>query len=792
MSEPRALGESLSRVDAVEKVTGSARYVADIRLSNMLHMKVLRSTQAHARIVDLTIGRAEQMPEVVAVVTGKEGSALLGSCIFDQPPMAVDRVRHVGEPVAAVIAKTPGDAGAALERIEVTYDPLPVLLDPREAMAEEAPLIHPDLGNYRHAPSYHPRPGSNIFHHYRLRKGSLPEGFRRADRVVENRFQFPHISHAQLEPHGTIALWSGRDRLKIWTSAQSPFFVRHSLAAAFGLHHANVRVIVPYLGGGFGGKSDVTLEPLVAWAARRVPGHAVRLVLTREEMFSGTVLGRGCWMTIRTGVMGDGALTAEQIELIFGAGAYGDYCINIIEGAGHNATGPYDIPHVEVDSYGVYTNTPPVGAYRGYGHPEVHWMVERHMDLIARELDMDPVDLRRRNILRPGMVNAFGQKMDTSCSRFSDCIDAVEKELKKGAASAKRTTATHVLTGSGLAAFMKSPVMSTNAASGAIIKFAEDGSASLLVGCTEMGQGSFTALSQLAAEALKMAPGKVRVRQVIDTDVCPYEWQTVASITTWKVGNAIARAARDAIRQMKEIAARLWDVDPEQVEHGFEKLFLRDNPHRQVTFSQLAMGAMRPDGQAVGEPVAGRGWYLPQGLTYPDPRTGQGHLAAEWTFGCQGAVVSLDRRTGEVRVDKLITAIDVGRVVNPELARGQVVGAMATGLGAALSERLIYSPEGRIRNDSLTDYKVPTPGDLMDTEYVVIFLETPLADSEFGVRPLAEHGTVAVAPAIGNAIARASGLELTDLPMTAEKISQELAAAEARREKPTSNGGEAV
>jgi carbon-monoxide dehydrogenase large subunit len=790
MSEPRAMGESLSRVDAVEKVTGSARYVADIRLPHMLHLKVLRSTQGHARIAELRTAQAEQAPGVAAVVTGRECPILLGSCIFDQPPMAVDRVRHVGEPVAAVVARSEEAAQAAVDLIEVTYDPLPVLLDPQEAMESAAPLLHPDLENYRHAPHFRPRPGTNIFHHYRLRKGAVEEGFRRADQVVEHRFQFPHISHAQLEPHGAIVLWSGHDRLRVWTGAQSPFFVRNSLATAFGLKHADVRVVAPYLGGGFGGKSDVTIEPLLTWAARRVPGYPVRLVLTREEMFSGTVLGRGCWMSIRTGLMGDGTLLAQQIELVFGAGAYGDYCINIVEGAGHNAVGPYHVPHVAVDSYGVYTNTPPVGAYRGYGHPEVHWMVERQMDLVARAVNMDPVELRRGNILRPGMINAFGQEMDASCARFGECIDAVARELERGtAAEPSRSSAepsrssAHILTGTGLAAFMKSPVMSTNAASGAIIKFAEDGSANVLVGCTEMGQGSFTALSQLAAEALKVPPGKVRVRPVIDTDVCPYEWQTVASSTTWKVGNAIARAARDAVRQMKDIAAGIWNVNPDRVEHGFEKLFLRDDPHTSLAFSQVAMGATKPNGPAVGEPVVGRGWFVPQGLTHPDPQTGQGQLAAEWTFGCQGALLSVDRRTGEVRVHKLITAIDAGRVVNPELARGQVVGAMATGLGAALSERLIYSPEGRIRNDSLTDYKVPTPEDVMDTEYVVIFFQTPLEDSDFGARPLAEHGTVAVAPAIGNAIAQATGLELTDLPLTAEAISHGLAAMAADEPK---------
>jgi len=816
MSEPRAMGESLTRVDAVEKVTGSARYVADLRLPHMLHMKVLRSPHGHARIVGLETGPAEKMPGVAAVVTGQGEGILLGSCIFDQPPLAVDRVRYAGEPVAAVLAVTAEAAQEALERIEADYDPLPAVLDPRRAMADDAPLIHPDLETYRHAASFHPRPGTNIFHHYRLRKGSVEEGFRQADEVVENHFSFPHIAHAQLEPHGSIALWEGADRLQIWTSAQSPFFVRHSLATAFGLRHADVRVVVPYLGGGFGGKSDVTVEPLTAWAARRVPGRPVRLVLTREEMFSGTVLGRGCWMRIRTGVTREGDLTAQEIELIFAAGAYGDYCINIVEGAGHNATGPYRVDHVRVDAYGVYTNTPPVGAYRGYGHPEVHWMIERQMDQIARQLDLDPVDLRRRNMLRPGVVNAFGQQMDDSCARFGECIDAVVRELQAGAeaagAAAKSTAGAEAagtapatdradtglepgepsgtLIGAGLAAFMKSPVMATNAASGAIIKLAEDGTANVLVGCTEMGQGSFTVLSQLAAEALKMNPGRVRVRSVIDTDVCPYEWQTVASTTTWKVGNAIARAARDVMGQMKELAARVWGVDPDRVEHGFEKLFLRDDPKTFLTFSQLALGTTREDGAALGEPVVGRGWYLPRGLTHPDPETGQGRLAAEFTFGCQGAVVAVDPNTGETRVLKLITAIDAGRVINPQLARGQVVGAMATGLGAALSEELIYSPEGRIRNDSLTDYKVPTPEDVEETEYVVIFLQTLLADSEFGARPLAEHGTVSVAPAIGNALAQATGLELTDLPMTAERIFRGLAAARSRDQgRPPGEGG---
>jgi CO/xanthine dehydrogenase Mo-binding subunit len=774
MAEKGWLGRSVPRVDAVDKVTGAAQYVADIRLPNTLHMRVLRSTQAHARLVEVDTRQAEEVPGLVAAITGRGCPYIFGSCIFDQPPMAADKVRFVGEPVAAVIGRSQDAALEAVELIQVKYEPLPAVFDPREAMAPEAPLLHEGLGQYRCAPSFHPRPGSNIFHHYKLRKGNVAKGLQQAELVVENHFQFPHISHAQLEPHGTIALWERNGQLKVWTSAQSPFFVRHSLATAFGLPHSKVRVVVPYIGGGFGGKSDVTIEPLVAYVARAAVGYPVRLVLTREEMFSGTVLGRGCWARIKTGVKKNGLVVAEEIELAFGAGAYGDYCINIVEGAGHNATGPYQIPHVKVDSYGVYTNTPAVGAYRGYGHPEVHWMVERQMEIIARKLQLDPVQLRRRNILRPGSINAFGQKIDATHGQLDECIRRVDCELKKGSGQGSGDRGAHRVRGTGIAAFMKSPVMATNAASSAMVKFAEDGTVNVLVGCTEMGQGSFTVLGQMAAEVLQVPLEKVNVCQVIDTDVNPYEWQTVASSTTWKVGNAVAQAAGKALEQVKEIAAQAWGVSPGEVEHGAERIFLRKDPETSLSLSALALGCVHPDGRAIGGPVVGYGRFVPQGLTYPDPDTGQGNLAAEWTFGCQGAEVEVDLRTGQIQVLRLITAVDAGKIVNPVLARGQVVGAMVYGLGAAMSERIIYSPEGWIRNDSLTDYKVPTPGDVSSTEFVVIFLDTPFPESFCGARPLAEHGSVAVAPAIANAVNDAAGIQFFILPMTAERVVEKL------------------
>ncbi len=687
--------------------------------------------------------------------------------------MAHTKVRFVGEPVAAVIAETPEIAATACEKIRVTYRPEPPVFDVREAMKPDAPIIHEDLRSYRCFKTFCPKPDTNIFHHFKVRKGNMEKGFAEADRIFEHEFSFPHISHAQMEPHGCIAYWKHDGSLEVYASAQSPFLVRHVIAELFELHHSKVRVVVPYIGGGFGGKSDVTIEPLTAYIAKFVKGHPVKLILEREEMFVGSLNGRGCHVIIKTGIKNDGTLTARHIDLAFNAGAYGEYCINIIVGGGQNSTGPYYIPNVHIDSQAVYTNLPFVGAFRGYGHPEGHWAAERQMDIIADEMGFDPVELRLKNCLKPGLTNAIGQVIKAHNGDLAGCIKAAAESLDlenwKTIPKSEKDDGRFVR-GKGLAALMKSPVMATSAPSMAQLRFNEDGSVNIQISATDMGQGSITALSQIAAETLMIPFEKVNLSSLTDTERHPYDWQTVASRTTWMAGNAVMNACRKAINQMKDLAARVWELDlTDSIEYDGQN-FSVPGTDNCLPLTSLCMGYTYDDGVAIGGPATGTGYFLPPGVVFHDSQTGQGNAAAEWTFGCQGFDITIDRLTGDVKVNKMVTAMDVGKVINPSLARGQIIGAMVQGMGAAINERIMFSPDGKVRNDNLTDYKIPTAEDVEGTEFDVIFLETPQEDGPYGARPLAEHGIVAVAPAFANALRDAIGIHFHHLPITPDKL----------------------
>ncbi|GAB4532661.1 MAG: xanthine dehydrogenase family protein molybdopterin-binding subunit [Anaerolineae bacterium] len=762
-----AVGRTKLRVDGLDKVTGQARFLADLSLGRTTHARVLRATCAHAYIRRLDTSRARTAPGVKAVVTGDDCPGRIGHAIRDQYPIARDKVRYWGEPVAVVVGTSPESAEAALPLIDVEYEMLPALLHPRDAVQEDAPLVHENVGDYLRDSGIHVVPGSNICHHYQLRRGDVDSAFARAHLVVENEYWVPWIAHVQLEPHGAAALWDG-DTFTIWSSSQSPFFIRQTISALFGISPSKVRVVIPYVGGGFGGKSDVTIEPLLAVAASAVPGNRVQLLLTREEMFFGTVVGRGVWGRIKTAVDADGYLLAEEVELYFASGGYADYSVWICQGGGHNATGPYYVPDLRLDSYSVYTNTPPTGAYRGYGHPEVHWMVERQMDQIARRLGIPPADLRLKNLLLPGKTNALGQVMQAYNGRADLCLEAVRTALGARSPSSGRRRAR----GQGIACFMKSPVMRTNAQSGAILRFNEDGSVTLFTGAVEIGQGANTVLSQIAAEALSLPMDLVHYAARVDTDFSPHEWQTVASHTTWAVGNAVRLAAADALRQLKSAASEVLGVPVDNLEARNGLVFPEGQPDQAIPYAALATGYRRPDGSAVNPPVVGRGTFVPKGLTFPDPATGQGNLAASWTFGCQGADVEVDLDTGQIHVLRLVSAQDAGRILNPDAARGQVEGAMIQALGATLMEKLHFGPDGRIQNWSLTDYRIPTSSDVPRLE--VIFIETEDATGPFGARGLGEHGIVAIPAAIGNAVADALGVDFFEIPITPQMVMEAL------------------
>ncbi len=772
------VGRSVRRVDADEKATGHAQFVADITLPGQLHAVVHRSSRAHARIRGVDTAAALAVDGVWEVVTGEQAPFVIGECLRDHSIMARGKVRFVGEPVAVVLAPDRLAAVRGAEAVAVEYEDLPAVLDVDAALAPGAPLVHEDLGSYRILPTFHPAPGSNVFHRYAAARGDLDAALAAAELVHEGVYDYPHIAHVQLEPHGAVAWWRTPTSLTVWCSAQSPHLVRKVLAEMFELPLTGVQVIVPYIGGGFGGKSDTTVEPLAAAVARRVVGHPVKLVLTREEMFFGSLLGRGARARITSGHDRDGRFLAAEVELSFACGAYGEYGINVVEGAGHVALATYRVPAFRVASQAVYTNTPFIGAFRGYGHPEAHWAMERHLDHVADRLGLDPTELRRVNLLGPGDRHVTDQEVEPSHGDLRGCLEAVAASL--ATVDLTPRDAEHPR-GAALCPLMKAPVMASNASSSALVKLNGDGSVDLVFSGTEMGQGARTALAQIAAEALSVPLERISACRGVDTASHPYEWQSVGSTTTWKVGQAIRRAAAELVARLKANAALRLSVPVERLGYDGDALWDTEDPARRVAVTEVALNAVHADGHAEGGPAVGYGAFTPAGITWPDA-AGKGRLAGEWTFGCQGAAVEVDLATGEVRPLKLVTAMDVGRVVNPDLARGQVAGAMVQSLGAALMEQVVYGADGRIRNATLTDYKIPTEEDLDGVELEVVFLETPFDEGPFGARCLAEHGIVALAPAVANAVRRATGCHLDRLPLTADAVLEAVGRARAASE----------
>ncbi len=761
------VGKNFIRTDAYAKVTGQAQYIADIKIPGMLHAQVLRPDHAHAEIRRIDTREAEKCDGVLRVVTGQDCDIRFGACGFhDQRPLARHKVRHAGEPIAVVIADTVKNAKKALKKIVVDYEPLPVLLDAMASARNRDLLIHDKLDTYKHLACYYPKAGTNIFHHYKLRKGHIEAGFQAADVTVKADFKMPLSAHSAMEPHGTICRWQGRDKIEIWSSTQAPFIVQQVIADMFGLPHANVRVYVPYLGGGFGGKSDVTIEPLVAYAARAVPGYAVRYICNRQEVMTSTVLGRGMQGHAELGATHDGRFTAFRAELYFSGGAFGDTITNIVTVAGHNSVGPYAIENCHVDALGVYTNTPPVGAYRGYGHPEGCLMSERLIDMLARKLKMSPLDLRRKNFLSQGKTNSLGEMIHYYNGNLYTCLENVEQALFS---TPKSEEDQDYLYGRGVAAMMKSPKGAPNAASSCQMKFCEDGSVHLNLSCIDMGQGAQQAMRQIAAEALKLPPEKISVYTAIDTQHSPWEWQTVASMFTYRGGNAVIKTAAKAIDLLKKNASLALQADTASLVYDGEFIFLKTDPDVKVAVKQLVRGYMGQGGLTVGEVAeATAGDRLPR-YVEPDPESGMGNAGGSWTFGCQGCELRVEKKTGRVIIDKFISSFDVGRVISPQMIRGQIVGGVVMGIGQSLQEKIEFAQDGRITNANWKKYRLPNIYD-MPGEQIVTCVETPDVRGPFGARCIAEHPMVAVAPSILNAIQDATGHDFFETPVTPQNL----------------------
>ena len=769
--ELKTVGTGAVRIDGLDKISGAAEFVDDIDFGpGLLHAAIVESPHAYARIVSIDTAEAENAKGVVRVVTGKDFPYKFGMYMEDRYIFAQDHVRFVGEQVAGVIARSHREAVQAAKLIKVEYEVLEPLLDPKAAVADDADLIHPDLGNYTHVPWFFPKAETNIAHWRKIRKGDTEKAFAEADFVLEDTYTVPRYAHCAIEPHVTVSRLDHADRLTVWTASQSPHTQRHLFAEALaplGFTHKDVRVITPYVGGGFGGKAGVSMEILGAAMATLVKGRPVKLRFTREQEFYNTYQRQGVVAELKVGVMNDGTITAVEHKLYWDAGAYVEYGANVVNAAGLSATGPYRVPNITNDSLCIYTNLPPGGPYRGFGYSEFHFGLESHMDRIAEAIGMDPVEFRRKNAIKEGDELSYGAHMNPS--GMIEAIDKVADAIDWGVE--EESDDPNTVIGKGVACFWKAPAMPPNASSASFLKFNEDGSLNITVSGMELGQGYLTVMAQIASEILTVPVEKIRV-ETPDTDRNPYEWQTVASHVTWSSGLAVEKAAVEA-------RAKIFDVIHQVYGFEDESLYLENEAVRCTTDPEFVKplrdfvidGIQTEEGTWRGGPIIASGKFMPEFTNAnSDPETGQGgHPNVHYTVGCTGVVAEIDKDTGRVWVRKAALAVDAGRAINPDLVKGQIVGGLVQGLATVLYEDMRFDEGGKMLNPNFTDYKIPTAFDIPD-EVIPIIVEVPQPDGPFGARGVGEHTMIAAAPVIANAVYNALGTRIKSMPVTQEKI----------------------
>lgn len=755
MTDPSStLGARVPFVDALEKVTGRAVFTADMSLPRMLAAKIVRSPVAHAKLRNIDVSRALKVKGVRTIVTGDDVPYRYNLPLRDQPFLAIERVRYVNEPVVGIAAEDEDAANEAASLVRVDYDPQPVLLDPDAAMARGAPLIHPEFESYwRDDKLFTPVPNSNIISHFKLRKGDVDQGFGEADEVFEGTYKAQAFNHGALEPHAAMALYERSGQLTVWACQQSPWFAADDLAIALGWPVHRVRVVTPYIGGGFGAKHGLKVEPPVVALALKSNGRPVKLVMSREEVLTAAGVRGAVTVKLRTGVKRDGTIVARKAEVIWDTGAYADVGPLLCRNGSYSATGPYRIPNQWIDGYCVYTNKVVTSAFRSYGIMEMSFAYESHMDEIARGLEIDPVEFRKRNLLRDGDETATGERPQAVglIPTLKACADEMgwDKPKAKGSGRAIVTTAKSSVAPSG---------------SSAVIQMNDDGTLNVLCSTTEMGQGSRTVMSQLAAEAVGARFEDVKLI-ASDTAVTPPDRSTSSSRSTFNMGNAIVRAGTDAREQILDKAAELLEVSRDQLEVRDSAILVRGNSNRYCSFKQIA--GVRP-GSPHG-PIVGRGSYVPPNTTPFDLETGQGRrITAFWLYSSQGVELSVDTDTGKVTLHRVVSAHDTGRTLNLASCEGQVEGGVAIGCSSALFEELVLNDDGKVVNDALGPYRIASSCDIPPITPVMV--EVPHPEGPYGAKGIGEGPTTGIAAAVANAIEDAIGVRIRDLPITPEKI----------------------
>jgi CO/xanthine dehydrogenase Mo-binding subunit/aerobic-type carbon monoxide dehydrogenase small subunit (CoxS/CutS family) len=750
-SEHKVVGRALPRTDALEKVTGKAPYAYDMRLPGMVYGEILRSPLPHARITRLDTTRAKEIPGVLAVYTQEDMPAnKYGAFVQDETALADGVVRYQGEGVAAVIAIDEPTALRGIEAIEVEYERLPGVFDPEEAMAEGAPQIHEGVER-------------NIVAHNRVIAGDIDAGFAEADHVFEDRFVTSRQCHACMEPHAVVADYDASGRVTLHMSSQSTFFDRFGLMGIFSLPANKIRIVSPYLGGGFGSKSEPHSIYVVAIQASMNLGRAVKMFHSRDEEFTSSRTRHPETIYMRTGVKADGTITARSARVILDNGAYTSYGPGVSLTQSMLGGAVYRIPAYRYDGYTVYTNTPFGGAFRGFGSPQFTFAAECHTDMIAERLGIDPVEFRLKNLSRPGDKAVSGPTL-TTCG-VAECVEQAAEAIgwaqKHGKGEPGRgigiACGVHFTSGK-----FHPNVNADFCAAG--VKVNEDGSVSLLIGATEMGTGAATtATAQICAEELGVRLEDVDV-VTSDSETIPADFGTYGSRVTTLAGNAVRDACAQVREQLYRVAAEGLEATPDALALGDGNAFVAADPERSMTLAEVVQSSLfrDRDGRQI---MAQAHFDAPCDL--PDPETGVGDFAMSYSFGAHAVEVEVDEETGRVRVTDFVASTDCGNLINPALAESQVEGGVAQGIGYGLMEDLMCQ-DGQVLNPSFSTYRIPTATEMPPVRS--LWVETDDPRGPYGAKGLGEMGLVPTAAALANAVYDATGARIPQIPLTPERV----------------------
>ncbi len=742
------VGKNVPSIDAMEMVRGQILYASDLSLPGMLEAGLLLAAHPHAKIVSIDTSETERLRGVKAILTGKNVSNVkFGPIIQDDTVLAIDKVRHFGEPVAAVAAVDEDVVEEALSLIKVRYEMIPAVYDAEEALKDSAPVVH-DKPN-------------NIAQHFTINRGDISEGFRKSDIVVENSFTTQAHSPAYVEPIACLAHYEIGGMLTIWISTQDPFGTRQRYSQVLGMSEARIRVLQAHMGGGFGGKIDGPDKcGLAASLLSMKTGRPVRLVFKRAEELSTSRTRHPMKIYLKMGAKRDGTLLAKEAKIIANTGAYASAGPSILGTTATRSDCVYRYQYLKNEAYLVYTNTTPAGAFRGFGNPQAHFAAESLIDEIAEELNMDPMELRLKNAIRLGDVTIHGWQI-RSCG-LTECIqkaaEAASWKTKRGEESVDGVKRR----GIGMACGVHvSSVRTGPDAATAYVLVNRDGSASVITGQADIGSGQNTAYAIMVAEVLGLSVDDVRVHRV-DTLISPTTRATVSSRGTVVSGNAVRLAAEEARRQLLEVASEILKSHHSELVLRDRKICVREHPERSTSLSDVAKQAIDRKGQIIGVAT-----YDPPTVVRSVENKLYGHASPNYPFAAHIAEVEVDIETGEVKLLSYVAAHDVGRAINRVAVEGQIEGGVVQGIGYAMMEQIVLK-DGKVMNPNFLDYKVPSIQDVPTIKSILVETDDP--EGPFGAKSVGELVLVPVAPAIANAIRDATGVRINRLPLTPENV----------------------